>query len=288
MPRTVILTGYSGFLGRYTLEALEAAGWQVYLAGRVPPSDGGHAGYFHVQLDRLETIAALAEHGPFDAVVHLACHVGWAGATEAEMLAPNVLATGLLADLSRTWNAHMFFASAALVHGVAERVIGIDSPVIADTPYTRSKWLGEMLIGASGADHCILRMGGLFGRRGPNHLGLNRAIDASLGGESPVLVGEGAALRNYLFVKDAAATIAAALDQRTLGVHLLAGPEVLSVRAMLEAVCDTFNPGSAPLRQAGGAARDQIIERSGALIPGVPFVAALQDIAAEARACASA
>ena len=51
-----------------------------------------------------------------------------------------------------------------------------DSSVNADTPYGKSKWLAEELIRMSGVNHCILRIGGVFGLNGPMHLGLNRTI----------------------------------------------------------------------------------------------------------------
>lgn len=287
MQRTALLTGYSGFLGRHTFEALVASGWKVYLAGRTPPTDNRHAGFVHIDLDRPETIAALRNSKPTQEIVHLACRVGWNGGSEAELLAPNVLATGLLADISKAWGSHLVFASAALVHGVAEQVISSQSDVAPDTPYAKSKWLGEQLITASGTAHGILRMGGLFGRTGPAHLGLNKAIESALRNEPPTRVGRGVARRNYLFVKDASDSILAAMERGIQGTHLLAGPEVLSVSAMLDHICNILCPSLRPLEAEGSEARDQIIERSPNFGPGITFAAALQDIAREAKACAS-
>lgn len=286
MPKVALLTGYSGFLGRYTMRALVDAGWQVRLAGRAAVAGHPQLQWLPVDLEKIETVLALRETAPVEAIVHLGCRVGWSGATDGDLMVPNVLATGVIADLSRSWGAQLVFASAALVHGVAEPSITPQTALAPDTPYSRSKWLGEQLIEASGTDKCILRMGGLFGRRGPGHLRLNRAIDLALTGRAPTVVGQGSARRNYLFVKDAAEATLAAVDQRIQGTHLLAGPQALSVGDMLGLVCEILSPGLRPTRQDGAEARDQIIARSSGFGPGVTFADALRDIGEEHKTCA--
>lgn len=287
MQRTALLTGYSGFLGRHVFDALISSGWTVVLAGRKPPTDGQRATHISIDLHRPETLASLREQTSADVVVHLASMVAFGDVRDADLLAPNILSTGILAALSMDWGAHMVFASSVAVHGVTQERIAADSPISADTPYGRSKWLGEELVRASGANHCILRLGGLFGRAGSAHLSLNNAITSAIRGVPPKRVGRGTARRNYLFVKDASDSIVAAVERGIQGTHLLAGPEVLSVSAMLDHICDTLCPALRPLEKVGQEARDQIIERSPNFGAGITFAAALHDIAREAQACAS-
>lgn len=281
MPRTVVLTGYSGFLGRHAFEALNNAGWQICLAGRTKPLKAGFAQHVPLDLDRPEMLAALRQFGPFDCIVHLASRVDLSNEGQADMFASNVLATGMLAQIAKEMGAFMLFASSVMVHGSRAELITARSPIDADTPYGRSKWLGEALIDAAAVSHCILRMGGLFGLNGPNHLGINKAIQATLLGQSPAVVGQGLARRNYLYVRDAAQAIADALDKRCTGVHLLAGPDVLTIRNMVETICNILNPSIAPLTLEGSEARHQIIERSRSLGHGYSFLEALHDISIE-------
>lgn len=287
MQRTALLTGYSGFLGRHVFDALTSSGWKVVLAGRRPPMDGQKATYVHIDLHRPETLAILRDQISADVVVHLASMVAFGAVKDADLLAPNILTTGALAALSMDWNASMLFASSVAVHGVTQERIAADSPIAADTPYGRSKWLGEELVRASGVSHCILRLGGLFGRAGSAHLGLNNAIASAIRGVPPTRVGRGTARRNYLFVKDASDSILAAVEGGVRGTHLLAGPEAVSIGAMLDNICETLCPAHQPLEKAGPEARDQIIERSPSFGAGITFAAALHDIAMEAKACAS-
>jgi len=283
MSNTALLTGYNGFLGRYTLRALKAAGWEVVLAGRSVPENGE---YWQVDLARPEDVLALGAMPPPRAVVHLGANIGWPAKPEAELYAPNVLATGILADLAHRWGAKMIFASAAIVHGVRAECITPDSAINADTPYARSKLLGEQLIAASGAGHCILRFGGLVGADGPSHLGLNNAITAALAGKAPVRSGSGSARRNYLYVKDAAQVIVAALDSSLAGVHLVAGRDSLSIREMLDRLCAVMLPGSEVAVQDGGEARDQLILHSPALPMPRTFDDVLGDIKRDQLECA--
>jgi len=81
-----------------------------------------------------------------------------------------------LANLALMTDAQFIFSSAAIVCGVKAEQITRDTPVDIDTDYGKSKWLAEELVIESGAKHCILRIGGVFGFNGPDHLGLNRII----------------------------------------------------------------------------------------------------------------
>lgn len=275
--RSVLVTGASGFIGKPTVMALKQAGWHVTAAVR---QTGLHPGQDVLQLDlgRPDSILALDKSRRFDAIVHLGAHIGWSAATGGQMYVPNVLSTGCLAELARRWCSHIVYASAAVVCGVRTERIAEESPVILDTPYAYTKWLGEQLIEASGAAHCILRIGGVFGVRGPSHLGINRAIKNALEDEVPVQIGAGRAIRNYLYVEDVARTITHVLEEGVCGRHLMAGSETLSVAAMLQTICDVFLPGQEPILKDGEEASDQVVQPSPGLPPSRSFHDALFDM----------
>ena len=279
--RTVLVTGASGFIGRATVAALIDLKWEITVAARLADR-AVPRGAIHVDLADPATILQLANGPRFDAIIHLGARIGWTGESEAELFAPNVLATACLAHLARLWNSHLVFASAAVVHGLRQERIASSSAVCPDTPYAMSKWLAEQLLASSHARHCVLRIGGVFGFGGPSHLGLNRALDAAIGGEAPVLAGPGNALRNYVYVKDVARAVVSVLDEQLEGTHLLAGHEVLSFRAMLRAICDTFLKGSAPVSCDGPDALSQVIDPSPSLPETRTFREALLDIRRDA------
>ncbi|MBL4766391.1 MAG: NAD(P)-dependent oxidoreductase [Rhodobacteraceae bacterium] len=285
--KSVLLTGYTGFLGGHTVSAFKRAGWRVLLAGRSQAETRTDDAYFHIDLERPETILGLRELVRPDAIVHLACRVGWGGETLDQLYTENVLATACMAELARFWNVPLVFASAALVHGKSLENISSDSPGNPDTDYAKSKLLAEDTIRASGVSHCFLRMGGLFGGAGPSHLGLNRAIVDTQKGIAPTKVGRGEARRNYLYVKDAALQCVFALENRVEGSHLLAGSEVLSVGDMLEKICEVLGHDLHPRVKKGAEANDQIITSSIAFPKTRTFHDALIDIRESEGACAS-
>lgn len=275
--RSVLVTGASGFIGGESVKALMQAGWRVTCGGR---SQCDVLGCDVIPLDLINPgeILALADAVHFDAIVHLGAHIGWSGATEIEMYLPNVISSGCLAYLANQWRAHLVFSSGAVVCGVRKNYIAPDSPAAPDTAYAQTKWLAEQLIVAGCARHCILRIGGVFGLHGPEHLGLNRAINDALKGIPPSLVGSGNALRNYIYVKDVAHAIVYALENDISGTHLLSGSDVQSISGMLNKVCEVFLPGQTPVGKDGGEASDQVVSASPSLPKSRSFLDALVDI----------
>ncbi|MEW6165096.1 MAG: NAD(P)-dependent oxidoreductase [Pseudomonadota bacterium] len=273
--KSVLVTGATGFIGRATVVTLEQAGWRVSKGVRTSPAASGD---IFLDLAQPAAILTLANEARFDAIVHLGAQVGLSDATEAEMFVPNVLASGCLAFLASQWQAHLIFASTAIVCGARTEMIDAGSPVVSDTAYAHTKWLGEQLLAASQAHHCILRVAGVFGPGGPAHLGLNRAIDGAMKGLPPTQVGAGHASRNYIYVKDVARAIAFALQGGLAGTHLLAGSEVMPVNEMLQEVCNTFLPGQRPLHKDGQEAKSQVIQPSPHLPKTRGFREALADI----------
>jgi nucleoside-diphosphate-sugar epimerase len=153
------------------------------------PSRSSGDGEIYLDLNNAASIMALEDGARFSAIVHLGAHVGCSGATESEMFVPNILATGCLAYIARKWNAHLVYASVAIVCGVKSKRIDPSFPVSADTAYAHSKWLGEQLIATSHAPNCIILFGDVFGSNGPAHLGLNLTIDGALKGNPPLQSG---------------------------------------------------------------------------------------------------
>ena len=217
-----------------------------------------------------------------DAIVHLATKVGFGGDSLEELYLANISATVALATLAKHMGAHFVFASAALVAGSRECRIDSQSLDNPDSPYMTSKLLAERVIQASGIKAAILRIGGVFGLNGPNHLGINRSIQSVMEGKPPVVAGNGRVLRNYIYVKDVAATICDVLRREVCGTHLVAGSDILSIDEMLTSLCEVFLPGTEPTRRTGNVGSDQLIVPSPELLQARSFRAALEDMRAEA------
>lgn len=277
MTGTVIVTGAAGFTGGAVCECFSAAGWRVVpmvrTEGQLP--EGWVFDFDELSLKALESLP------PADLVVHLATHVDFSREAAPSLFSPTCAwGTANLAALARLWNAHFILASGTLVLEERE-VYDETSPVGPGTEYGKAKRLAEDIVRLSGVRHTILRISGIFGRNGPGHLGLNRAIDAAIdAGQPPDLFGSGKARRNYIYVKDLAKTVLACAEDKIVGTHLVAGSETISIRDMLQTVCDVFLPDSGVRQQDGGEAADTIVKVSAALPGTRRFQDALLDIRA--------
>lgn len=275
---TILLTGANGFTGSYLYPLLQEAGYRVISLSHRATGRADEVVSDFTQPDFVVHLNALPQ---VDAVVHLGARIGWDGGTRADLLIPNVLASAQLAAWANQQQAYFIFASAALIAGPQNTLISpeIGWDLFTDNDYLYSKWLAEKVIAMSGVTAAILRIGGIFGAYGPTHLGLNRAITNALAGKPPTLTGPGLIKRNYIYVKDLCAIILWLLHHPTTGTYLVGGRTNITIKEMLETICQVLLPtGTAPLLQPGHAGYDQIIQHSPILPQGRSFKEALMDI----------
>jgi UDP-glucose 4-epimerase len=275
--KRVLVTGGTGFIGRCLVDHLYDAGLVVDIGTRSIETSK-RPGFIFLDLENPASIIGLEVGAPYDVVVHFGAKIGWTGENSAELYIPNVLATDCLVYLANRWKAHFVFASAAIVAG--STVQHIDKNV-ADNPdhaYTKSKWIAEQIIISSNVPSCILRVGGVFGINGPHHLGLNRVIDGAINGVPPTQFGDGKALRNYIYVHDVARAIISVIRDKLTGMHLMAGHESISIKEMMEGVCQTFLPHLSPTLKDAPGGSSQLIEPSKSLPKTRCFNDALLDI----------
>lgn len=259
----VAVTGVDGFLGREVVRQLEQSAVDVLAISRR-----------ECDLANPAAVSRLVETTRPDVVVNLAAVITFEAGSLARLYPVNTLCPGILAAECARVNAHLVHASSIAVHAAGIPLMTASTPTDPGTDYGRSKQLAERLIQASGARAAILRFGGIYGAGGPAHLGLNRSIDKARAGEAPVLAGSGAALRNYVSVQAAARDVVRCVHEHLDGV-LCSGGEVLSIRAMLEALVQRWVPQLSLELKDGTDGIDQVLERSAALGPPETFVESL-------------
>jgi NADH dehydrogenase len=237
MPRTVLVTGAAGGLGRALIPALQAREWRVRaLVHRRPvePADE------QVQGDLADASELLRAVDGADAVLHLAARTHARRA--ADYFEANVEGTRrlLAAGVPR------------FVH-VSTRAIGEGGG-----GYSDSKREAERLVERSDSDWVIVRLPEVYGA------GSAEGVDAIIGGarrgRAIPIVGAGADEVCPVHVDDVTAALAAALDAPAGRTYTLAG-ECMSTRAFAEACVNAFGGGRivhvpvAAIRVAGLAAR---------------------------------
>ncbi|MGE0626781.1 MAG: complex I NDUFA9 subunit family protein [Hyphomicrobiaceae bacterium] len=224
----VTIFGGSGFIGRNIVRALARDGWRMRAACRRPDL----AGY-------LQPMGRVGQIYPVQANVRYPESV--AGAIDGAGIVIN--AVGILQrDGSQTFQkVHVdgarAIAKAARAAGVGTLVhlsaIGADPKSASD--YARSKGRGEQAVLEEFPDAIILRPSVVFG---PEDDFFNRFAELAAVAPLMPLIGGGRTRFQPVFVGDVAAAVSAAVagKARSGTVYELGGPEVLTLKQIMERV----------------------------------------------------
>jgi uncharacterized protein YbjT (DUF2867 family) len=227
-PEQQIVTvfGGSGFLGRYVVSCLAQRGYRVLiptrqpnLANFLPMGKVGQVHPIHANLRSPDSIAHAVMRA--DHVVNLTGILQEGGRQTFDSV--HVQAPRLIAEAARK--------AVSFVHVSA---IGADAG--SESAYARSKAEGEAALLRVRPDAVILRPSLLFG---PGDSSFNRF--ASLARMFPILPLPGADTRfQPVYAGDVAAAIVKAVDGAVPGgrAYELGGPEIRTLRQMMEFVCE--------------------------------------------------
>jgi len=243
MKDRILITGATGFIGtvvkEYLAKNLNQDKFDIFLTTRNKSNDPKS---IFIDLEDPSSILDLENSFSFKYIIHLASAIGWND--ERNLFTSNILSTGCFAYLCKKWDAKLIFASASIIHGVKSELITQDSNIILDSKYGQSKFSAENLILASEISNCILRISGVYGLDGPDHLQINQAIrEAYYNQQVPQNNLANEIKRNYIYVKDLANFILHIIIDDIEGIHLVASPEELTVDQMLVMISGEFTGG---------------------------------------------
>ncbi len=255
--RVVTLFGGGGFLGRYAAQALFRTGARVRVAQRDPRGANflhplaavGQLQLLPVDIRDSEKVGAAVRGS--DAVINLV------GILKGDFHSVHVAGARNVAEAAAAAGAK------ALVHVSA---IGADPE--SESAYGRSKGEGEEAVRAAFPGATILRPSILFGRE-DNFV--NRF--AGMARLAPVLpVVSGGTKLQPVYAADVGRAVAmAALDPPRHGgkTYELGGPQVLTMRELMEWVCETTGRGRPLLDIPDPVGR--LIARTTGWLPGAPI-----------------
>lgn len=273
--KSVLITGANGFVGRYLINALKHSEWDIIPLVHRETGLPDEVVVDFCTDDLNHVLSTLPE---VDVIVHLGAKIGWDNSSKEDLFVPNVLATAEIANFAKKMDAYFIFASAVIVCGIREPLINAESMVKLDSDYGYTKWLGEEIIKMSGVSNAILRISGIFGMGGPQHLGLNRSISEALKGNPPLQYGNGKIRRNYIYVEDLVDTIIYCMENHVEGTHIVSGSSVITIADMLQIICDKMLFGTHPMYLEGKDGQDQIATPSPALPQSRSFEEAIEHI----------
>jgi UDP-glucose 4-epimerase len=232
----ILVTGGAGFIGSHFVDLVVGLGHEVVVvddlsSGRVD-NLAGHRSIEFVKKD-FRTCEARDFAGSFDAIVHLAARPSVATSWEQPMQAHE-------SNLSLTLHAitlaselrvkRIVFASSAAVYGETTEVPTKESSQTSpSSPYglqkLTSERYGELFAGALGLSFVGLRFFNVYGPRQPQsspYSGvISKFVAAMQSGLSVDITGDGEQTRDFIYVKDAAAALRAAVTEIPEGIPWL-------------------------------------------------------------------
>src|SRR5437660_2382099 len=232
----VLVTGGTGFVGSYVVQALLQAGHEPLIFDRVPPARGS---FFEGDLLCVEDVMEAA--GRVEAI----CHLGAVGdvylALEdpAKAAAINVVGTArVMAAALQHGLRKVVYASTWEVYGHPLRQpIDEDHPCEPDHPYSITKYAGEQLAlsydALKGVPVVALRLGTAYGLGMRANSVFSRFLSQACVGQPITIQGDGLQARQFTHGSDIGRAFVAALETGRHGsVYNIVARENISIRQL--------------------------------------------------------
>ena len=284
----IVLTGYSGLLGRAVLTQLEASGHQVICVGRHPPRASTAR---HIAADLANDDFASALPAKADAIIHLAQAEGYNQFPERSLhvFRVNVGSVAALLDWgNRAGIGHFVHASTGGVYGGGAEQLTEQHPLDLTgslAHYFASKRSAELLAQSFAGLFAVvaLRYFFIYGADQKPGMLIPRLVDNVRNGRPLKLLGDDGIRLNPIHVSDAAAATIAALRVPAVGgIFNVAGPETLTMRGIGETIGEALGLPVKFERDGIGAPRHLVADtasmRAGLVVPRVRFRDGIADL----------
>lgn len=220
----VAVTGARGFIGSHLLPQLRAAGHDVLTLGRRTPDTDQLVACDERGTPTSEGTVPLAELlAGTDGVIHLAAQTVEPHTTHfADFVGPNVVLVERVLDACVDAGVSRFvLSSSRLVYpATLEGPAREDCSEPPDTYYGLSKWVAERVVAIRAAtvprlSTVALRLSQVIGPGDSDRGVLNRFVVQARAGDSITVAGRGAAVRDFVDVRDVVTAVTMALEADT-------------------------------------------------------------------------
>jgi UDP-glucose 4-epimerase len=249
----VLVTGGAGFIGSHLTDALLARGDDVLVvddlsagqAGRLDPAASLHK----VSItDRGALTGVVRSYRP-ELICHLAAQIDVRMSVDqpSDDAQVNVVGTVNVLEAARPAGARVLFASSG------GALYGRDAPIpsledvlpLPESPYGVAKFCAEQYVGLynrlHGTRHSVLRLANVYGpRQDPaGEAGVITIFcSRALSGQAPVIYGDGAQTRDFVYVGDVVRAFLAVADSGRPGTWNIGSGAEVSVLDLVRVIAD--------------------------------------------------
>lgn len=266
--KTILVTGASGLLGRGVCRQLMRQNCSVTSVLHIDSLSYSYCQRC-VTLDLSSNWESDRLPADVDAIIHLAQSSKFRDFPDSalDVFNVNVASTARLLDFAKQVGAKQFiYASSGGVYGNGSQAFKENATILPAGKlgyYLSSKACAENLVQsyASVFQVTVLRPFFIYGHGQNQSMLIPRLLDSVASGKPITLQGSEGIRINPVHVQDASAAVVSALDTKESAIYNIAGPHVLSIRQIAEAMGEHF--GKAPIFQkVDGEPKDLIADIS--------------------------
>jgi UDP-glucose 4-epimerase len=241
--KRILITGCNGLIGESLVQKLKADE-SLNLTG-IGRSKNSQINIFNIDLSKEWSDDSLPKE--MDVIIHLAQSEKFRDfpETSIEVFNVNTYSTLKLLEYGRKAGVKKFiYASSGGVYGSSANEFNEDSPLVSAKDlgfYLSTKFCSEMLVEnySNFFDISILRLFFVYGPKQRKDMLIPRLIDSVKNGKEIKLQGESGIKINPIYVDDAASAIQKTLSIKGNFKFNIAGPEVLSLRDIVETISES-------------------------------------------------
>jgi dTDP-4-dehydrorhamnose reductase len=226
----ILITGSTGFLGKAVIRLITKKK-NLYFITR---NKNKNKKNFFCNLENLKKVKYIINFLKPDVIINLAAEInfirGGGGMHKVNSLVPKIFA-----QYCKKYNAHLIQASSIQVNGIHSLKYNHKTKLKPVNTYGKTKLIGEKYIQRTKCNYSIIRFGGIYGKNGPSHLGINNFINKAINKKKLIFSGNSESKRNYVFVEDAARSIINCMIRKKFGIFYLGG-QTQSFKTMIEKI----------------------------------------------------
>lgn len=240
----VLVTGATGFIGRYVCQKLTQNGYKVIRVvrprSRFEESEGQEA--LHIDLCEPGSLECAIKDKP-DTVVHLAAVVplSFAGAEATKAAHVNRRIDKNVFLACRALGTGVVYASGTSVYGLGNSEVKSESSSVRPIgPYAAGKLageqMGERILFQLGLPFTVLRINAPYGPGQRAKTVLNLFIERAINGLPLFYHGTGSRQQDFTYIEDVADAVIKAVIQGRSGIYNISGGHPISMRQLAEIV----------------------------------------------------